>query len=142
MQGVIVAFIAEFVIAFVLMSVVLRVSNTPHLARYTGLFAGCTGRHLHHAGSAAFGHEHESGAHIRLRVCRSSLDRRSGFTSPRLSLRCNSQRLFISAARAQFIARNIIITIDTAASLIAAFLNCCEREAVAGGVDAGTIWNT
>jgi aquaporin Z len=40
MRGVIVAFIAEFVIAFVLMSVVLRVSNTPHLARYTGLFAG------------------------------------------------------------------------------------------------------
>jgi len=40
MQGVIIAFIAEFVIAFVLMSVVLRVSNTPRLARYTGLFAG------------------------------------------------------------------------------------------------------
>src|SRR5213079_3736934 len=40
MQGVIVAFIAEFVIAFVLMSVVLRVSNTPHSAGYTGLFAG------------------------------------------------------------------------------------------------------
>src|SRR6201982_2141668 len=40
MQGVIVAFIAEFVIAFVLMCVVLRVSNTPHIARYTGLFAG------------------------------------------------------------------------------------------------------
>jgi len=40
MPGVIVAFVAEFVIAFVLMSVVLRVSNTPHLARYTGLFAG------------------------------------------------------------------------------------------------------
>ena len=40
MQGVIVAFVAEFVIAFVLMSVVLRVSNTPHVARYTGLFAG------------------------------------------------------------------------------------------------------
>ena len=38
--GVIVAFIAEFAIAFVLMSVVLRVSNTPHIARYTGLFAG------------------------------------------------------------------------------------------------------
>ena len=36
----IVAFVAEFVIAFVLMSVVLRVSNTPHIARYTGLFAG------------------------------------------------------------------------------------------------------
>jgi aquaporin Z len=40
MKGIIVAFIAEFVIAFLLMSVVLRVSNTPHIARYTGLFAG------------------------------------------------------------------------------------------------------
>ena len=40
MRGVVVAFIAEFAIAFVLVSVVLRVSNTPHIARYTGLFAG------------------------------------------------------------------------------------------------------
>jgi aquaporin Z len=40
MYGMIVAFIAEFAIAFVLMSVVLRVSNTPRVARYTGLFAG------------------------------------------------------------------------------------------------------
>src|SRR5215472_3772618 len=40
MYGMIVAFAAEFAIAFVLMSVVLRVSSTPHLARYTGLFAG------------------------------------------------------------------------------------------------------
>jgi aquaporin Z len=40
MQGVVVAFVAEFVIAFVLMSVVLRVSNTPGIARYTGVFAG------------------------------------------------------------------------------------------------------
>ena len=39
-RGVGVAFLAEFVIAFILMSVVLRVSNTPHLARFTGLFAG------------------------------------------------------------------------------------------------------
>src|SRR5437764_3182245 len=39
-QGMIVAFVAEFAIAFVLMSVVLRVSNTPRIARYTGLFAG------------------------------------------------------------------------------------------------------
>ena len=39
-HGMIIAFFAEFVIAFVLMTVVLRVSNTPHLARYTGLFAG------------------------------------------------------------------------------------------------------
>ncbi len=39
-HGMIVAFLAEFAIAFVLMSVVLRVSNTPRIARYTGLFAG------------------------------------------------------------------------------------------------------
>jgi aquaporin Z len=39
-HGMIIAFAAEFLIAFVLMTVVLRVSNTPHLARYTGLFAG------------------------------------------------------------------------------------------------------
>jgi aquaporin Z len=39
-RGMAIAFVAEFVIAFVLMSVVLRVSNTPHLARYTGFFAG------------------------------------------------------------------------------------------------------
>jgi aquaporin Z len=34
------AFVAEFLIAFGLMTVVLVVSNTPRLARYTGLFAG------------------------------------------------------------------------------------------------------
>jgi aquaporin Z len=38
--GVSAAFLAEMVMAFVLMSVVLIVSNTAHLARYTGLFAG------------------------------------------------------------------------------------------------------
>jgi len=35
-----VAFAAEVVITFILISVVLRVSNTANLARYTGLFAG------------------------------------------------------------------------------------------------------
>ena len=39
-RGLLVAFSAELLIAFILMSVVLRVSNTPHIARYTGLFAG------------------------------------------------------------------------------------------------------
>jgi aquaporin Z len=38
--GVSVAFFGEIVIAFILMSVVLFVSNTQKLARYTGLFAG------------------------------------------------------------------------------------------------------
>lgn len=35
-----VAFLAEFLISFMLMSVVLRVSSTERIARYTGLFAG------------------------------------------------------------------------------------------------------
>jgi aquaporin Z len=38
-SGIVVAFIAEASISFILMSVVLRVSNTAKLARYTGLFA-------------------------------------------------------------------------------------------------------
>lgn len=36
-----IAFAGELVIAFLLMTVVLHVSNTPHLARFTGVFAGC-----------------------------------------------------------------------------------------------------
>jgi aquaporin Z len=38
--GPVVAFLAELVISFVLMTVVLTVSNTDRLARFTGLFAG------------------------------------------------------------------------------------------------------
>ena len=72
-RGVGVAFLAEFVIAFILMSVVLRVSNTPHLARFTGLVCRCTGGHLHHLRSAAVWHEYESGAHLWFGLCRSSL---------------------------------------------------------------------
>jgi aquaporin Z len=40
MAGVGMAFLAECVMAFLLMSMVLRVSNTARLARFTGLFAG------------------------------------------------------------------------------------------------------
>ena len=39
-QGVAVAFVAEVAITFILISVVLRVSNNASLSRYTGLFAG------------------------------------------------------------------------------------------------------
>ena len=38
--GLLVAFVAEFGISFILMSVVLRISNTAQLACYTPLFAG------------------------------------------------------------------------------------------------------
>ncbi|MBW8064662.1 MAG: aquaporin family protein [Nitrospira sp.] len=40
MSGSLIAFIAECIISFILMTVVLIVSNTEKLARYTGLFAG------------------------------------------------------------------------------------------------------
>jgi aquaporin Z len=40
-RGMAVAFGAEFLIAFLLMTMVLHVSNRPHLARFTGIFAGC-----------------------------------------------------------------------------------------------------
>lgn len=40
MSGVSVAFISEFIISFILMSIILIVSNTPSIARLTGLFAG------------------------------------------------------------------------------------------------------
>lgn len=39
-RGVTVAFIAEVVISFVMMTMILNVSNTERIARYTGLFAG------------------------------------------------------------------------------------------------------
>jgi aquaporin Z len=39
-DGTAAAFVAELLISFLLMTVVLKVSNTPRLARYTGLFAG------------------------------------------------------------------------------------------------------
>jgi aquaporin Z len=38
--GPIIAFFAELLISFILMSVVLRVSNTKRIARWTGIFAG------------------------------------------------------------------------------------------------------
>ncbi len=39
-KGALIAFAAEFVISFILMTVILLVSNTQSLARYTGIFAG------------------------------------------------------------------------------------------------------
>jgi len=39
-RGVEIAFVAELTIAFILMATVLRVSNTPHVARFTGLITG------------------------------------------------------------------------------------------------------
>ena len=39
-DGPVIAFVAEFIISFILMLVVLLTSNTQKLARYTGLFAG------------------------------------------------------------------------------------------------------
>lgn len=40
MDGIVIAFMAEVVISFILMTMILHVSNTPAIARYTGVFAG------------------------------------------------------------------------------------------------------
>lgn len=40
MKGEVIAFLAEVTISFILMTVILNVSNTPSIARYTGIFAG------------------------------------------------------------------------------------------------------
>lgn len=41
-RGIVIAALAEFLMTFGLMSMVLRVTNTPRLAQYTGLFVGLT----------------------------------------------------------------------------------------------------
>lgn len=41
-RGVVLAALAEFLMTFGLMSMVLKVTNTPRLARYTGLYVGLT----------------------------------------------------------------------------------------------------
>ena len=81
--GVAVAFVAEVVISFLLMSVVLRVSNHARLARLTGVCAGVLVALVHHRRGAALRHEHEPGADPRLRAVRAATGPRSGSTSPR-----------------------------------------------------------
>ena len=126
--GVAIAFVAEFVIAFILMTVVLHVSNTPHLARYTGIFAGClvatyitfeapfSGMSMNPArtfGSAFVGHLW-TGLWIY-------------FTAPVIAMQLAA--IALSPQRnAKFIARNIIITTTSAASSIADSPNCSNAS--------------
>ena len=49
MPGVGVAFLAEVIISFLQMSLILRLSNTARLARFTGLFAGAMIANTDHA---------------------------------------------------------------------------------------------
>src|SRR6266513_3878876 len=58
-HGMTIAFIAELTIAFILMTVVLNVSNTPHLARCTVIFAGCLVATYITFEGPFFWHEHE-----------------------------------------------------------------------------------
>ena len=66
MRGVAAAFVAELVISFGLMWMVLWTTNTPRLAPLTGLFAGSLVAlyiPVHRGGGAALRDEHESGPH-------------------------------------------------------------------------------
>src|SRR5215831_19447170 len=66
MAGVGVAFLAEAVISFLQMSLILRFSNTLRLARFTGLFAGAMIATYISLEAPVFRDEHEPGAHLRL----------------------------------------------------------------------------
>src|SRR6516162_8020580 len=59
--GTAIAFGAELLISFLLMMVILFVSNSKTLPAFTGVI-GNLGRDLHHSGVSAIRHEHESGA--------------------------------------------------------------------------------
>ena len=127
-HGMTIAFIAELIIAFILMTVVLNVSNTPHLARFTGIFAGAlvatyitleapfSGMSMNPARtfSSAFVGHLWTGLWIY-------------FIAPVLAMQF-AATLYLRGKARQFIARNIITTTITAAFSIAALLNCSSAS--------------
>ena len=63
-----IAFVAELTISFVLMTAVLNSSNSPRVARFTGVIAGTLVATFIILEAAVFGDEHEPGAYLRLGV--------------------------------------------------------------------------
>ncbi len=74
-HGVSVALLAEFVISFVMMTTILRVSNSQRLMRYTGICAGVLVAIWIGIEGSAVRHEHEPRPHVRERPARQCLDR-------------------------------------------------------------------
>src|SRR5262249_39787152 len=68
------AFLAEIVITFLLMSVILRVSNTPKLNRYTGLFAASLVMIYISIEAPISGMSMNPGSHFRIRPLSRELD--------------------------------------------------------------------
>ena len=73
-----VAFVAELVISFLMMTMVLNVSNSVRIARFTGIIAGASRYHLHHYRSSTLGHEHESGSNVGISNAGTHLERSLG----------------------------------------------------------------
>ena len=73
--GTTVAFVAELVMSFILMTAVLITSNSRRLSRLTGLFAGVLVATYHHVRSSLLRHEHQPRAHRGLSAARSTMDR-------------------------------------------------------------------
>ena len=72
-HGTTVALCAEFGISFLMMTMVLRVSNSERYMRYTGFFAGVLVALFISFEAPLLRHEHESGAQLRLRISRRPL---------------------------------------------------------------------
>ena len=129
-----IAFIAESLIAFILMTVVSASQQYAASGPLHGHFRGLPGRDFHHLRSALFRHEHEPGADFWFGSRRPLMDRRYGFTSPRRSSRCSWRRRSTFGANARFIARNFIITTTRAVSSIVVFPNWRSASCKPGSV--------
>ena len=93
------AFAAEAAISFVMMLVVLQRPTSVARRRSPACIVGDADRDLHHARSAALGHEHEPGAHVRPGSRRRHVARRSGSTSSRRRSACSPRPRSTCASR-------------------------------------------
>ena len=111
-NGTDVAFLAELVISFLMMTVVLNVSNTPKIARFTGSHRRRVGRDLYHARIPVVGYEHEPGAQLCVRTAGTVMESAYGCISPRRRSGCCWRQKFTRACagRAQSAARSCTTT--------------------------------
>ena len=89
---------------------------------------GGIGDDIHYLRGAAFGNEHEPGAHVRFGFLSVTSGLRCGSSSLRRSLRCTLRGQFIGARDAWCIAQNCTITMECGASSIALSANWRKRS--------------